>query len=95
MKPQVVSKTNGNLNVRVDFWHTAVGITVKRVLNQIAIAGVVILADALMSESVDWDAVIYGIRYQVGYVLLATFQTVRDPQIANTTEDTISVRKEK
>lgn len=93
MAAEVKSVTKSSVNITVDFWHTAVGITIKRVLNQIAIALAVIAADALMSESVDWNAVLYGIRYQVGYVLLSTFQTVTDKGIPNTTSDTIKVEK--
>lgn len=91
---KVVSESKNSIQIQVDFWHTSIGITIKRVAIQLAVAAAIIVADALMSESVDWHAVIYGIRFQVGYVLLSTFQTLRDPQIPNTTADTIKVRKD-
>lgn len=92
---KVASESKTSVQIKLDFWHTTVGITIKRVAYQVAVAIVVILADALMSESVNWQAVLYGVRFQVGYVLLSTFQTLKDPQIPDTTSDTINVKKEK
>lgn len=91
---EVVDVTKTTVKVKADFWHTGVGIFIKRVAIQAIVTGGIIVADALTSPSVDWHAVIYGLRVQGGYILVSTLQTLKDPQIPNTTSETLTIKKE-
>lgn len=80
--------------VPVDFWHTGVGILIKRVvLSVVANAGLV-LYNGLVAESIDWSKVRYAAATTALYIIISTVQTYQDPVIPNTTKDTVIVGKE-
>lgn len=90
---EVVDTTKTTVKINVGLWHSGIGILIKRVAIQVAVAVALVSADALMTEQVDWGRVIYAVRFQVGYILLSTFQTYRDPQIPNTSSESLVVSR--
>lgn len=90
---QVEEITKTQVKLTVGFWHTAVGITIKRVAWQVVAAVLLIVFDALTSPSINWNEVVIAARVQVAYIILATLQTVNDPQIPNVPSETVTAQK--
>ena len=81
------------VTVQQDFWHTSVGISVRRVIVQAGVLVVILAAQVLMAKDINWSEVLYSLRFQVGYLVFSTYSTFRDPKIPTTTNDTVQLQK--
>lgn len=86
MEPQQLEQIDVVQPVKIDFWHTAIGIFLKRIFfSTLAQAGLVAY-NGLIGTGINWGAVRYAAAAQILYMVVSTAQTYSDPKIPNTTK---------
>lgn len=70
--------------VRVDFWHTTVGILIKRIVFGVVANAGLVLYNGVMANAIDWSQVRYSALTTMLYIVISTAQTYSDPKIPNT-----------
>lgn len=90
---EAVAVTKSAVVLKVDFFHTSVGIFLKRILFAVVANAGMLLYNGLVADEVDWNAVRLSALTSALYVVISSVSTLADKQIPNVPSETVKVEK--
>lgn len=81
------------VSVQFNFWHTSVGILIKRIVFGVIANAGLLLYNGLIANAVNWAAVRLSALTTALYIIISTVSTYADKDIPNTLSDTVKLEK--